>query len=179
MVDRRIMALSKTKIAAEKRTLLKLCYDVLDDRKAEQLVLLDVREQSSITDYFVIATATSDPHLRAMRGELTKAFKDAKVQLIGVDAEPGSGWVVIDAFDVMVHLFTAQTRDFYRLENLWKDAAVVEPSELEPQKRRRATSGLARKTPVKKKAAKKAPMKKKAVKKAVKKAPARKKAKKA
>ena len=93
------------KIPAEKRKPLKLCHDVLDDRKAEELVIMDLRELSSITDFFVIATATSDPHMRAMRNELERALKEQKVQLIGVDAEAGSGWTVIDAFDVMVHLY--------------------------------------------------------------------------
>lgn len=170
MAEPRIMAPKKTKISADQRKLLKLCHDVLDDRKAEQLVLLDVREQSSITDFFVIATATSEPHLRAMRGELGKALKAEKVQLIGVDADVGSGWTVIDAFDVMVHLFTRETRDFYRLETLWKDAGVVDPEDLKPVKRKRATA--AKTTTTVKKAAKK----KKVVKKAVKKAAPRKKA---
>lgn len=163
------MAPTKTKISARQRKLLKLCHDVLDDRKAGQLVLLDVREQSSITDFFVIATATSQPHLRAMRGELDKALKAAKVQLIGVDADVGSGWMVIDAFEVMVHLFTAETRDFYRLENLWKDAGVVDPEDLKPVKRKRAVAVKAA-SPKKKaapgtKATKKAAAKKKAAKK--------------
>jgi ribosome-associated protein len=166
------MASTKTEIAPDRRRLLKLCHDVLDDRKAEQLVLLDVREKSSITDFFVIATATSQPHLKAMRGELDKALKARKVQLVGVDAEVGSGWMVIDAFDVMVHLFTGETRDFYRLEHLWKDARRVDPEDLEPAKKKRttpakkasakktATKKTVKKAAVKKKVAKKAPVKK-------------------
>lgn len=180
MAEPRIMAPKKTKISADQRKLLKLCHDVLDDRKAEQLVLLDVREQSSITDFFVIASATSEPHLRAMRGELGKALKAEKVQLIGVDADVGSGWMVIDAFEVMVHLFTGETRDFYRLETLWKDAGVVDPEDLKPVKRKRATAAKktspAKKAAPKKKAVKKAAPKKKAAKKAVKKAAPKKKA---
>jgi ribosome-associated protein len=137
------------KITAEKRKLLKLCHDVLDDRKAEELVILDVRELSSITDFFVIATATSDPHMRAMRNELDRALKEKKIQLIGVDAEAGSGWTVIDAFDVMVHLFTSENRRHYRLENLWKDAPALGPDDLKTPTRKRATS-VVRKTGVKK-----------------------------
>ena len=143
------------KIAAEKRKLLKLCHDVLDDRKAEELVILDLRKLSSITDFFVIATATSDPHMRAMRNELDRAFKEKKVQLIGVDAEAGSGWTVVDAFDVMVHLFTSENRDHYRLENLWKDAPIVGLDDLKTPTRKRAAPAK------KKRAAATAPTKKK------------------
>lgn len=177
MAEPRIMASTKTEISPDKRKLLKLCHDVLDDRKAEQLILLDVREQSSITDFFVIATATSQPHLRAMRGELDKTLKAEKIQLIGVDAEVGSGWMVIDAFDVMVHLFTGETRDFYRLEHLWKDARRVDPEDLKPVRKKRATP--AKKASVKKTAPKKAVKKAAPKKKVVKKAPVKKAARKA
>jgi ribosome-associated protein len=134
------MPLSKTKIAAEKRKLLKLCTDVLEERKAEDLLVLDVREQSSITDFFIIATATSDPHMRAMRNELDLALKAGKIHLVGVDAEAGSGWAVIDAFDVMVHLFTSENRSHYRLESLWKDAPVVGLEDVTVSVKKRAIS---------------------------------------
>lgn len=174
------MPLKKIEIAPEKRKLLKLCTDVLDDRKAGNLLVLDVREKSSITDFFIIATATSDPHMRAMRNELDKALKEARVQLIGVDAEAGSGWTVIDAFDVMVHLFTEETRNHYRLETLWKDAALVDLATLEPVAVKKTAAKAPRKAQVKKVAArkvvKKTPAKKAAAKKSVtaKKAPAKK-----
>lgn len=166
----------KIEIAAEKRKLLKLCTDVLDDRKAENLLVLDVREKSSITDFFIIATATSDPHMRAMRNELDKALKAERVSLIGVDAEAGSGWTVIDAFDVMVHLFTEETRSHYRLESLWKDAKVVEPASLEAVAVKASPSTPDRKASVRKTPAGKAPAKKAAARKpaAKKKAPAKK-----
>src|SRR4051812_47571531 len=106
-------------------TVAKLCCRALDEKKAENLKLLDVSEQSSITNFLVLATATSEPHLRAMRVELEKALDAAKVHIVGMDAEAGSGWIVVDAFDVMVHLFSADRRDQYGLENLWKDAITV------------------------------------------------------
>jgi len=143
------MPSTKKKIPASERKLLKLLTDVLDDRKAGDLLVMDVRGLSSITNFFVIATATSDPHLRAMRNELGQALKEQKVHLVGVDAEAGSGWTVIDAFDVMVHLFTSETRQHYRLESLWKDAAVVGFEDLKTPTRKKATSA-AKKTGVRK-----------------------------
>ena len=103
----------------------KLCCQVLDDKKSGELTVLNVGEQSSITDYLVVATATSGPHLRALRVELEKALDAAKVRIIGMETAMESGWVVVDAFDVMVHLFLGETRERYGLERLWRDATEV------------------------------------------------------
>jgi ribosome-associated protein len=105
--------------------LLQLVAGALDDKKAEDLRVLDVRAQSSITDFLVLATGTSEPHLRALRLELERVLDGAKVPIVGVENTEGSGWAVFDAFEVMVHLFTAESRTRYRLELLWKDAIDV------------------------------------------------------
>jgi len=105
--------------------LLRLVCRALDDKKAEDIRVLCVKAQSSITDYLILATGTSDPHLRALRVELEKVIDAAKEGILGMDTTDGSGWIVIDAFDVMVHIFTPETRDKYALENLWKDAEEV------------------------------------------------------
>lgn len=97
----------------------------LDEKKAEGLRVLAVGQLSSITDYLVIATGTSEPHLRALRVELEKVLDAAKVRILGMDTNQGSGWLIVDAFDVMVHLFTPAMRTHYALENLWKDAVEV------------------------------------------------------
>lgn len=107
------------------RTLLKLICQSLDDRKAEDLVVLDVRQQSSITNYLVLATGTSQPHLRALRIEIERVLKDTHTPVLGVDAGEGSGWTVIDTFDVMIHVLTTENRSRYRLETLWGDAEPV------------------------------------------------------
>src|SRR5688572_10931300 len=113
---------SKTPAAME---LVKLCCRVLDDKKAGELAVLDVSEQSSITDYLVLATATSEPHLRALRVELEKALDKQHVHLVGMETAQDSGWTVIDAFDVMIHLFLAEARERYGLERLWRDAVEL------------------------------------------------------
>lgn len=133
----------KTKVSAS-LALVKLCCRALDDKKAGDLRVLDVHEHSSITDYLIVATGTSDPHLRALRVELEKVIDAAGIRILGMDAARESGWMVIDAFDVMVHLFLAETREHYRLENLWKDAVEVSvPRLLAPARqaapRKRAT----------------------------------------
>lgn len=106
--------------------ILALCCKTLDDTKAEDIVALDVREQSSITNYIVLASALAQPHLRAMKRDLDNALRDKKVKILGVDEGEDSGWSVVDAFDVMIHLFSPETRDTYKLEALWKDAARID-----------------------------------------------------
>jgi ribosome-associated protein len=110
--------------------LVKTCCRVLDDKKASDLSVLDVSEQSSITDYLILATATSDPHLRALRIELEKTFDEAGVQLVGKETAQESGWMVIDAFDIMVHLFLSEQRERFGLERLWRDSREVNVEKL-------------------------------------------------
>jgi ribosome-associated protein len=98
------------------------CLRCLDDRKAQRLSLLDVRNRSSITDYLLIASGTADPHLRALVGITEKELKSQGATLVGTDFFPGSGWAVVDAFDFMVHLFIEEQRELYNLEGFWRDA---------------------------------------------------------
>ena len=130
----------KTPAAME---LVKLCCRVLDDKKAGDLTVLDVSEQSSITDYLVLATATSEPHLRALRVELEKALDKKQVHLVGMETAQDSGWTVIDAFDVMIHLFLAQERERYGLERLWRDATELPMTKVLARARKATTPAAA------------------------------------
>ena len=94
--------------------------------------MLDVSAQSSITDYLVIATGTSEPHRRALRIELERILDETHTHIVGVETTEESGWTVVDAFDVMVHLFTPDQREHYGLENLWKDAKDVPVAQFLP-----------------------------------------------
>ncbi|WP_438480194.1 ribosome silencing factor [Oleiharenicola lentus] len=105
--------------------LVKLIIEALDAKKAENLRVLDVSKQSSITDYLILATGNSDPHLRALRIELERVLDEQKARILGVDTTKESGWTVVDAFEIMIHLFTPENRDKYRMELLWKDAVEV------------------------------------------------------
>jgi ribosome-associated protein len=115
---------------ASSRELLKLCCEALSSKKAEDLVVLDVSAQSSLTDYLVLATGTSEPHLRALSTELKHTLHASQTRLLGVETREESGWTVVDAFDVMFHLFTPEQRERYALESLWKDAREVSVDEL-------------------------------------------------
>ena len=110
----------------DSRKLALLCRELADRRKAEDIVVLDVRKISSITDYFVIATGTSEPHLRAIADEVQDKLRDEHdVRPRAVDGTLQTAWLVLDYFDVIVHVMRADVRKMYDLETLWGDAARV------------------------------------------------------
>jgi len=135
---------------AESLELARLCCRALDEKKAGDLRVIDVTDLSSITNYLVIATATSEPHVRALRVELEKALDTAKARIIGTDTASESGWAVMDAFDVMVHIFTPEKRARYKLEHLWRDGDDVSVKDLLAGKKAPAKKKKPAKKPVKK-----------------------------
>ncbi len=99
--------------------------NALEEKKGEDIVLLEIQEISSFADYFVICTATSDRMLDALADETAKNAKQ-KFGLIGrIEGVPQSGWMVVDLGDVVVHLFSQEQRDYYRLEELWNKGKVL------------------------------------------------------
>jgi ribosome-associated protein len=107
--------------------ILRTLVAALEDKKAEQLKVMNVGGLSDITDYLVLATGNSEPHLRALRIEAEKVFDAAKLPIAGTEQGGyGSGWTVMDAYQVMVHFFTAEQRENYALDKLWKDAAEID-----------------------------------------------------
>jgi ribosome-associated protein len=98
--------------------------DLLADRQAEDVLLLDIRNVASFADYFVIATATNARHMRALAETL---YKDIPPATGGKrhEGDSDSGWVLVDYGDLIVHLFSPELRQHYALEELWKDATQV------------------------------------------------------
>ena len=104
---------------------LKLIIEVLEDKKGNDIRIFDVREQSSVTDYVILVSAISEPHAKALKINLDKMIQEREI-VIGNENESSSGWMVLDAFNFMVHIQTAEMRSFYELEELWKDAVEVD-----------------------------------------------------
>ncbi|HEY6166689.1 MAG TPA: ribosome silencing factor [Verrucomicrobiae bacterium] len=105
-----------------------LCRELADNKKAEDIVILDMRKLSSVTDYFVVATGTSEPHLRAIVSEVTETLKsEHHLRPSAVEGDMGGAWVVLDFFDVIVHVMRGDVREKYGLEDLWSDAPLVKP----------------------------------------------------
>ena len=105
-----------------------LCRDLAENRKAEDIVVLDVRDLCSVTEYFVIVSGTSEPHLRAIVEEITEKLRDEhEIRPKAVDGNFPTAWVVLDYFDVIVHVMRQDVRERYDLEALWGDAPRVKP----------------------------------------------------
>jgi ribosome-associated protein len=110
----------------ESKQLAQLCRELADNKKAENILVLDVRKLSSLTDFFVIATGTSEPHLRAILDEITSTLQeDHGVRPQAVDGSLQTAWMVVDYFDVIVHVMRGDIRERYNLEGLWNDAPLV------------------------------------------------------
>ncbi|HTG45217.1 MAG TPA: ribosome silencing factor [Verrucomicrobiae bacterium] len=110
----------------DSRKLALLCRELADNRKAEDIVILDLRKISSITDYFVICTGTSEPHLRAIVDEIQENLEEEQhLSARGTDGSIHTSWIVLDYFDVIVHVMRKEVRELYNLEDLWGDAPQV------------------------------------------------------
>lgn len=92
------------------------------DRKGRDLVVLDLRGISTATDFFVLATGTSDIHVRSIAESIIEGLKGGGARPDHVEGMQGGRWVLIDYIDFVVHVFHREARDFYQLEDLWGDA---------------------------------------------------------
>ena len=112
-----------------------LCREFADNKKAENLLVIDVRKLSSVTDYFVIASGTSQPHLRAIVEEIHSRLRDEHdLRPARSEGSTSGTWVVLDYFDVIVHVMHTETRARYDLEGLWGDAKPVKPAKAKKKK---------------------------------------------
>ncbi len=111
---------------AEVKKELKFVIEALEDKKGDNIRVFDVREQSSVTDYVILVSAISVPHAKALKINLDKMIAERGISVIGNDNKSSSGWMVLDAFNFMVHIQTAEMRSLYELEELWKGASEVD-----------------------------------------------------
>ena len=112
----------------DSRKLALRCRELADDKKAENLAVLDVRKISSVTDFFVVVTGTSEPHLRAIVDEIEERLRtEFGLRPRAMDGTARTNWVVLDYFDVIVHVMRPDARLRYDLEGLWGDAPRVRP----------------------------------------------------
>ncbi|MCX7712495.1 MAG: ribosome silencing factor [Chthoniobacterales bacterium] len=102
-----------------------LAARAVDRKKAEDILVLDLRGISSFTDFFVICSGSSDPQLKAIVEALRELADENCRRILGEDGFPASQWVVVDFGDVIVHVFHQLRRGFYDLESLWRDAPRV------------------------------------------------------
>jgi len=99
--------------------LLAFAQEKLDDLKAQNMVVLDVHSQTTMTDYMVIAEGTSTQHVRALANNVRQSCKDAGIEVFGCEGQEDGDWVLVDLGDVIAHVMLPETRQYYELEKLW------------------------------------------------------------
>ncbi len=97
-----------------------LVVDALEDVKAVDIKLIDVQGRTSVTDALVIASGTSDRHIKALADNVVIKAKEAGIQPLGVEGQDSRDWVLVDLNDILVHIMLPEVRDFYNLEKLWQ-----------------------------------------------------------
>lgn len=108
----------------------KLAVEALEDRKAEEVTIIDIREVSPIADYFIIASGNNQNQLQAMRDAADEALYKAGVKVLQVEGNQSSTWILMDYNDIIIHIFSKEDRLFYDLERIWRDGKKIDVSEL-------------------------------------------------
>lgn len=107
---------------------LEISVKALSEKKAEKITALRVTDITSLANYFVIASASSTTQAKALADNVEYRLGEKGVSPKNIEGDPSAGWIVLDYIDVVVHVFTEEQRDFYRLENLWADGETVDIS---------------------------------------------------
>lgn len=112
------------------KELVKFAVKLLDNKKAGRITVLDIGKLTTLGDYFIIASGTSTTQVRALAGEIEDKLSQQGIEPKRVEGEGSAMWILMDYYDVIIHIFNDETRDFYGLERLWADAVEVDPDEL-------------------------------------------------
>ena len=99
--------------------------EIASDRQASDILLLDVRKICSFADYFVICSSETNRHSEALKEVITKGLKEMGGQMLHAEGDSSSGWVLLDYGDVIVHIFSRTEREYYQLDELWRDGTTV------------------------------------------------------
>jgi ribosome-associated protein len=114
----------------ETREMVARIYDALDDKKAQDIQIIDITEISGFADYFIVASASNQSQLVAMQDAVDEAMYTNDVHAKSIDGNRNSTWILMDYEDVIVHIFSEEDRLFYNLEKIWQDGIDVDIDEL-------------------------------------------------
>jgi ribosome-associated protein len=121
-----------------------LCREFADNKKAEDIIILDLQKLPGVTDFMVLCSGTSEPHLRAIEDEISRKLRDMEgIRPRAIDGTRHSGWIVLDYVDVLVHLMKPEVRAHYDLEGLWNDAPRIRISKRKAARRKTARTTAA------------------------------------
>lgn len=110
--------------------MLKTAYKALDDKKAYDIKILDIKKISSIADYMVIADGTNKNQVQAMCDAVTEEMGKAGFLSKSIEGYSEGGWILLDYYDIIIHIFSDEARRFYDIERIWSDGKYVDISEL-------------------------------------------------
>ncbi|NLJ90098.1 MAG: ribosome silencing factor [Clostridiales bacterium] len=110
--------------------MVQIAYKALDEKKAEDITVIDISHLTSITDYFIITNGTSQPHMASLVDEVSKQLDKAGYSSKTVEGGRASTWTLLDYYDIVIHVFTREDRDFYNLERIWRDGRIVSKDEI-------------------------------------------------
>ena len=123
-------ATEEYKMTDRAKEIVKIAYKALDEKKAEDIKIIDISDISVIADYFVIANGTNSSQVEAMVDEVTDALAKEKIHAERIEGIRSSGWILMDYNDVVIHIFSREDRLFYDLERIWRDGKELAPESL-------------------------------------------------
>ena len=99
--------------------LCKLIEKSLNKNKAEEIIVIDLKQKTSIADFMIICTGTSSRHLKALSNYLNEDLKKLPLSMLNIEGQKNGDWIIVDIGDIIVHLFRSEVREYYNLEKMW------------------------------------------------------------
>ena len=106
-----------------------LAAKTLSDKKAQDIIIIDIQEKAAFADYFVICSGTSERQINSLIDDVEDSFAKEGLFVKSIEGKNGSGWILMDFGDVIVNLFTKEMRDKYNIEKVWGDCQFIEVEE--------------------------------------------------
>ncbi len=106
--------------------MIKVAYNALNEKKAFDIKILDIKEISSVADYFIIADGTNKNQVQAMCDCVQEAMAKSNFQTKSIEGYSEGGWILLDYYDIIVHIFSDEARHFYNIERIWSDGKIVD-----------------------------------------------------
>ncbi|MBD63210.1 MAG: ribosome silencing factor [Gammaproteobacteria bacterium] len=102
-----------------------ICYSALEDRKAQDILILDIKDISDFAHWFIIATASSSTNAKAISNRLLESINLSNYHVLGIEGQDDSEWILVDCGDVVVNIMQQDAREFYDLESLWGEKTLI------------------------------------------------------
>ena len=105
--------------------LVKTITKLIKEKKGYDISIIDIKKLSSLTDYFIICTSDSDPQTRAISNHIKKELSKKKIKPLQIEGFEYMDWILIDYYDIVIHIFKKEKREFYNIERLWNDTKIT------------------------------------------------------